>query len=96
MATAELLATAATPGTASLDFTVTTTPVSLLLKDAAGPGIPSDARVEIQQKSADSQYFPMTGPLGALTPTCGQVQVAGSGTYRVVRISGTCGVDQAT
>jgi hypothetical protein len=96
MALAELLATGATAGTNSDPFTLAEgESATLYLKDAAGPSLPNEARVDIQYADAAGQYYPIGGNLGSLTPNSPPITISGAGTFRVTRVSGACGVDKA-
>lgn len=68
------------------------TPLTVCLKDAAGPYISSQARVEIKVKDDAGQYFyvdVLSGGKPALV-------ISGPGTYRFSRIAGaSCGVFSA-
>jgi hypothetical protein len=63
--------------------------LTVCLKDAAGPSIDGDPRVEIQLKDDDGEYF----SVGALNRGKPAVVIAAAGTYRFSRRAGaSCGV----
>lgn len=90
---ASIIATGTTDDT-SADFTVTAgTPVTISLRDAAGPVLDTGCRAVIQQKSSDSQYMAVDG--GQLTGVTPQKVIDGPGVFRVAKFAGpSFGVDK--
>ena len=65
------------------------TPLTVCLKDAAGPIVSGGARVQIQLKADNAEYF----TIDALSQAKPAVVISGAGTYRFTRKAGTsCGV----
>lgn len=87
----ELVAVGATDAT-SADITVAAgTPVSLFLKDAAGPLVDTQCRAVVQQKTAAGDYF----TIGELTGLNRAVVIDAPGTFRVQKFAGpSFGVEQ--
>jgi hypothetical protein len=73
----------------SADVVVAGTPLTVSLKDAAGPRIAANALVHISIKDDAGQYF-RVGQLNTDKPVA---VIDGPGTYRFSRVAGTsCGV----
>jgi hypothetical protein len=87
----ELISTGTTDAT-SADITVAAgTPVTLFLKDAAGPLVDTQARAVIQQKTSASDYF----TVGELSGLNRAIVIDGLGTFRVQKFAGpSFGVEQ--
>ncbi len=78
-----------TTAVSSADVVVTTTPVTVSLKDAAGPFVAGGAEATIELKDDAGQYF----QIDSLTNGKPAVVISGPGTYRISRKAGTsCGV----
>jgi len=91
MAAANVITTGAT-AVDSADLVVTTTPLTVCLKDAAGPVIGNGALVYISLKDDTGQYF----QIAQLTRSQPAIVLTGAGTYRCSRVAGTsCGVFSA-
>jgi len=66
-------------------------PVSLFLKDAAGPLVDTQCRATIQQKSSTGDYF----TIGELNGLNRSIVIDGPGTFRVQKYAGpSFGVEQ--
>jgi hypothetical protein len=92
MAITELLATGTTAANSSDLVVAANTPVTVCLKDAAGPGVGNGARVDIQLKADSGEYF----AVGSLTGARPAVSITAAGTYRLSRAAGvSCGVFSA-
>ncbi len=88
----EIMAVADTAANSS-DVVVTTDGLTVALKDAAGTRVASGAKVEIQIKDDDAEYFTIDTLNGGSKPA---VFIAAPGTYRFARIAGvSCGVFSA-
>lgn len=88
MAAANILTTGTTAADSS-DVVVTTTPLTVCLKDAAGPSVSSGALVNILLKDDAGQYF-WIAQLDRRGPA---LVISGAGTYRFSRVAGvSCGV----
>lgn len=71
---------------------VVTDPLTVCLKDAAGPKVGAGARVDILVKDDAGQYF----QIGGLNNSAPSLVIVGPGTYRFTRPAGTsCGVFSA-
>lgn len=80
----------------SADIVVTAgAPVTVMLKDAAGPDLPADCQVDIYMKDDAGQYFQI-GWLRSEPDRRAQV-LSGPGTYRLSRTatSAACGAFSA-
>ncbi len=74
--------TAATTELASSTFTLAAgESATLYLIDAAGPGLPEDAVIDVQIASSASEYF----NVGSLTKHRPAAVLTGAGTYRLFR-----------
>lgn len=88
MAAANIITTGTT-AVDSADVVVTTTPLTVCLKDAAGPVIAGGALVYILLKDDTGQYF----QFAQLDRSQPALVLSGAGTYRFSRVAGTsCGV----
>lgn len=76
----------------SSDITVAAgTPVSLFLKDSAGPTVDTQCRAAIQQKTSTADYF----TVGELNGQNRSVVIDAPGTFRVQKYAGpSFGVEQ--
>lgn len=92
MALAEILAVGTTAESSS-DITVADgSPLTVALKDAAGPKVTAYAAVHIELKDDAGAYF----TIDTLTPSKPAVVIYGAGTYRFRRPAGaSCGVFRA-
>lgn len=71
---------------------VVTTPVTVCLKDAAGPYVASGAHVNVSLKDDAGQYF----IVDQMTNGKPAIVISGPGTYRFSRLAGVgCGVFSA-
>lgn len=87
----ELLATGVIDATSADIVVAAGTPVSLFLKNAAGPTVDTQARASIQQKTSTATYFTV-GELNGLNRS---VVIDGPGTFRVQKYAGpSFGVEQ--
>lgn len=88
----EILAINTTAANSS-DVTVAVgTPLTVSLKDAAGPVVALAAKVEIQLKGDNSEYY----TVATLTGGKPALVISGAGTYRFSRAAGaSCGVFSA-
>lgn len=75
-------------GAANSSDVVVTSPLTVALKDAAGPSLSGDEQVDILLKDDAGQYFRVDS-LSAARPA---LVINGNGTYRFTRVAGTCGV----
>lgn len=88
MAAAEILAIGTTVANSS-DVTVAATPLTVCLKDAAGPTVASGIRVDILLKDNSGEYF----YVDQLTSGKPALVISGPGTYRFTRqTTVSCGV----
>ena len=88
MAAANILTTG-TSAADSADIVVTTTPLTVCLKDAAGPLVGAGALVYVLLKDDTGQYF----TFAQLDRGHPAIVLTGAGTYRFSRVAGTsCGV----
>lgn len=88
MAAAELLAIG-TNSTPSSDVVVTSSGLTVCLKDAAGPFVATGAQVEIRLKDDAGQYF----TIDTLTNGKPGAFIAAAGTYQFIRRAAvSCGV----
>jgi hypothetical protein len=87
MAVAELIASGTTLANSSDVTLASGEAASVFLADAAGPGLPADARAEIQYKSNGGQYFPVGGYLGIITAQSPITRVDGPLVFRVQRFA---------
>lgn len=91
MATAELIAIGTTDNASSDIVVAAGTPVTLFLKDSAGPVVDTLCRAVVQQKTASGDYF----TIGELTGLNRSVTIDGVGTFRVQKFAGpSFGVEQ--
>jgi len=61
--------------------------LTVCIKDAAGPGVDTDAKVDVLLKDDGGLYF-RVDQLGRNR----MALIVGAGTWRFTRVSGTCGV----
>lgn len=88
----EIMAVGTTAATSADVVVAAGTPLTVSLKDAAGPAIDQNAKVELQLKDDAGQYF----TVDSLTPATPGLVIAGAGTYRFSRSAGvSCGVFSA-
>jgi hypothetical protein len=88
----EVLAVGTTAASSS-DVTIASgDQLTVCLKDAAGPTIGAGARVDVQLKDDDGEYF----TIATLSNARPGLVITGAGTYRFSRVAGTsCGVFSA-
>lgn len=87
----ELIATGTADATSADIVVAAGTPVSVFLKDAAGPLVDSQARAAIQQKTSAGDYF----TVGELTGLNRAMAIDAPGTFRVQKYAGVSfGVEQ--
>lgn len=85
----QILAVGTTAANSSDVVVAAGTPLTVCLKDAAGPKVVSTARVNILLKDDAGEYF-VIDKLGSERPA---VVINGAGTYRFSRLAGgSCGV----
>lgn len=85
----QILAAGTTAADSSDVAVVAGTPLTVCLKDAAGPDVLGSAVVNILLKDDAGQYF----RIGSLTGTSPAIVIDAPGTYRFSRLAGvSCGV----
>lgn len=91
MAIAEILSVGTTAANSGDVVVAAGAPLTVCLKDAAGPRVGAGALVHILLKDDAGQYF----RVGQLSTERSAAVIDGAGTYRFSRIAGTsCGVFQ--
>lgn len=89
MAAAEILAVGTTAANSSDQTVASGSTLTVALKDAAGATLGYGARVDIQLKADNAEYF----TVASLTSAKPALVITGAGTYRFSRPAGvSCGV----